>query len=175
MKRTNAGTLFPAGMFALMCFSGFAGEGEKKPALTFLDTLNKGKEITITAAEVPQQLQAAPQTQQPAVKAPADTPAGAGGSGANQEAGVVPSRFKIQVLASTQEQDFKKEKNNLAAKVNLAKIDLPVTSVFEAPYYKLFAGDFTQRSEAETWCARLKEMGYKDAWIVRTASPQKPR
>ena len=52
-------------------------------------------------------------------------------------------------------------------------VDLPVTVVFEPPYYKLLAGDFAQRSEAENCCAQLKKIRYNDAWIVRTAAPQR--
>jgi hypothetical protein len=104
------------------------------------------------------------------VAVPDTVPAVAAATAPRQEAGVVPSRFKIQILAGPNEQQVKKEKNNLAP-----KIDLPLSVSFEAPYYKLFAGNFSQHSEAESWCAQLKDMGYNDAWIVRTATTQKPR
>jgi septal ring-binding cell division protein DamX len=145
-----------------------AGGDEKKPVLTFLDTLNKGREVSVAAADVasrtaPAMVTAPPQA--PAADLPAAEP--------KREEGVVASRFKIQICASTQEQQVRQEKNNLTEKIKLAQIELPVTVAFETPYYKLFAGDFAQRSEAENSCAQLKKIGYNDAWIVRTATPQR--
>jgi len=166
MKQTRSGTLLSAGIGAVTAvFIGFSWAQQNKPALTFLDTLNKGREVSLTDADFSQP--AAPAAVPQAVIT--DTVPAVSTTAPKQEAGVVPSRFKIQILAGTQEQQMKNERNNLAAKV-----DLPFAVSFEAPYYKLFAGDFAQRSEAETWCAQLKDMGYKDAWIVRIAS-QKQR
>ncbi|MGA2507400.1 MAG: SPOR domain-containing protein [Chitinispirillaceae bacterium] len=147
-------------------------------AATFLDTLNKGREVSITAADIGAQSAPVPAPAPAIVPVPApaaapDTFAGRPSGEPKREAGVVPSRFRVQILASTQEQQVREEKNNVAAKIKLADIDLPVTVVFEAPYYKLLAGDFAQRSEAENCCAQLKKIGYNDAWIVRTASPQR--
>jgi hypothetical protein len=161
------------GMFCLTVlvsfFALYAGEQEKKPVTTFLDTLNNGREVSLTGADfsAPSVAQK-PAVQGNAAQQAADTLSGAITAGPKHEAGVVPSRFKIQILAGTQEQQVKKEKNVLAA-----KISLPVSVSFEAPYYKLFAGDFAQRIEAETWCAQLKNLGYNDVWIVRTAAAQK--
>ena len=151
--------------------AGSAGGVER----TFLDTLNKGREVSITAEDIGAPSAPAPV---PAI-APTAVPDTLAGRQApvpapKREAGVVPSRFRIQILASTQEQQVRQEKNNVAAKIKLANIvDLPVTVVFEPPYYKLFAGDFAQRGEAENICAQLKKIGYNDAWIVRTATPQR--
>jgi hypothetical protein len=159
-----------SGIFGLTVLASFfvlhAGEKEARLSLTFLDTLNKGREVSLTDADFSPQVvsSAVPQAVAP------DTVTLPVTMAPRQEAGVVPSRFKIQILAGTQEQQVRNEKNNLAAKVG----DLPLTVFFEAPYYKLFAGDFAQHSEAETWCAKIKDLGYKDAWIVRTAA-QKQR
>jgi hypothetical protein len=159
-----------SGMFGLTVgaffFVLYAGEKETRSLPTFLDTLNKGREVSLADADF----------SQPVIPAAAslavitDTVPAVASTAPKQEAGVVPSRFKIQILAGTQEQQVRNEKSVLAAKVG----DLPLTVSFESPYYKLFAGDFAQHSEAETWCAQLKDMGYKDAWIVRIAS-QKQR
>jgi len=154
-----------SGMFGLTVLALFlalyAGEEGKKSLPTFLDTLNKGREVSLSDNDF------SPPAAQPAVPQPAvaDTFSVVTAAAPKQEAGVVPSRFKIQILAGTQEQQVRNERNNLAAKV-----DLPLSIFFEAPYFKLFAGDFARHSEAETWCAQLKDMGYKDAWIVRIAS-----
>jgi hypothetical protein len=166
-----AGMLRAAGVFALTAvLSGIAGAQEKNPVTTFLDTLNKGKEVSLTEADFshPPFLPAVPKAVGTDT-VPAIVPAAA--VTRHEEAGVVPSRFKIQVLAGPNEQQVKKEKTTLAAKA----VGLPLSISFEAPYYKLLAGDFAQHSEAETWCSRLKDMGYGDAWIVRTAAVQKPR
>jgi hypothetical protein len=150
----------------IICFSSVAGEPVTNPVPTFLDTLNKGKEVSLSDTDFSQQVTqpAAPQTAVP------DTAHPTGTAVSRQDAGVVPSRFKIQILAGTQEQQVKKEKITLAVKVKI-----PLSISFETPYYKLFAGDFAQHSEAEAWCSQLKDMGYKDAWIVRTAASQKLR
>ena len=128
----------------------------KPPSLTFLDTLNKGRELAITGADYPPP---------PGVNS-ADTAAGK--KEIKREAGVVPSRFRIQILASSHEYQVKQEKNRLAAKTKL-----PLIISFESPYYKLLAGDFVQRSEAENYLAQIKQLGYNDAWIVRTAEVQR--
>jgi len=165
MKPSIYGMVVSVGLMVLASFLALrAGEQEKKPVPTFLDTLNKGRELSLTSADFPPPQAALPAAQAPAVQTDTLT------TGPKREAGVVPSRFKIQILAGTQEQQVKKEKNTLAMKT-----DLPLSISFEAPYYKLFAGDFAQRSEAETWCAQLRNMGYNDAWIVRTADSQKQR
>ncbi|MBN2189422.1 MAG: SPOR domain-containing protein [Chitinispirillaceae bacterium] len=136
---------------------------------TFLDTLNKGREVSLTDADFSSQT-AAPAVSRAVVAPERVPPAPVAVPAPRKEAGVVPSRFKIQVLAGPNEQQIRQIKNALAP-----KIDLPLSVSFETPYYKLFAGDFSRHSEAESWCAQLKDMGYSDAWIVRTAASQKPR
>jgi hypothetical protein len=161
--------LFLLAMAFLFCVapSGAAADGKKAP-LTYLDTLNQGKEIAITAADFNQQ--AAPQ---PAVTknapTPPDTAAAANAKAPLQhDPGVVESRFRIQVLASTHQDQVRQKMAALAAKINV-----PVSISFETPYYKLFAGEFTQRGDAENCLAQVKKLGYNDAWISRTAVSQK--
>ena len=141
----------------------------KPPSLTFLDTLNKGRELAITGADYPPppgQATATVVVPPPPGVNSADTAAGK--KEIKREAGVVPSRFRIQILASSHEYQVKQEKNRLAAKTKL-----PLIISFESPYYKLLAGDFVQRSEAENYLAQIKQLGYNDAWIVRTAEVQR--
>ena len=119
-----------------------ARAGENVP-LTFLDTLNKGKELAIIVQNSGAGLAGEPSS-------------GIGGKSAEglgdeepraveqREVGTVPSRFVVQVLASTQEYQVKQERRNVKAKVKL-----PVSISFEAPYYKLMVGDFSKRGEAE--------------------------
>lgn len=149
-------------VFVAFCLSSDAEEKMVKPASTFIDTLNRGREFSLADSDFTRRttpLAVTVDTSTP------DTVQPVTALGQSKEAGVVPSRFKIQVMAGPNEQQIKKERNSLAGKTAL-----PVAIVFEPPYYKLFVGDFTQHSEAETWCARIREMGYRDAWIVRTAS-----
>ena len=170
MKQTGAGMFRAAGVFtAAVFFIGSSEAQQDKPVPTFLDTLNKGREVSLSDADISPQV-TVPARAESKVVIPDTVSALATSTAPRQEAGVVPSRFKIQILAGPDEQQVKKEKNNLAP-----KISLPLSVSFEAPYYKLFAGDFVGRSEAESWCAQLKDMGYNDAWIVRTAASQKPR
>ena len=171
MEKPMAGI---AGLLFSMAAASFA-----VPPLTFLDTLNKGREVAISSADFSQQA-TVPVSLPALTQAPlhaelrADTASGQFPAEQKREAGVVPSHYKIQILAGTQEQQIKKEKTNLAMKINLEKINnLPISISFETPYYKLFAGDFALRSEAENYCAHLKKIGYTDAWIVRTAVSQR--
>jgi hypothetical protein len=143
-----------------------AGDEERKAPITFLDSLNSGKELII----------ASPAT---ARESATTKPESAGSLTDDQidnenaileqrEAGVVPSRFMVQVLASTSQQQIAQEKRNLAA-----KIKLPISVLYEAPYYKLLAGNVPQRDEAENVLAQIKKLGYNDAWIVRTAATKR--
>jgi hypothetical protein len=71
------------------------------------------------------------------------------------------SRFRIQLFASSQIETLREQKRYFEG-----KIDLPLYISFETPYYKLLAGDFSRREDAETGLAKLKKLGYSDAWIV---------
>jgi hypothetical protein len=122
--------------------------------LTFLDTLNRGKEVCITDADL-------------SVLRPVSLMEAASGSERQREYGVVPSRFKIQLFAAQTEDEVQIVKKELEG-----KIDLPVTIVFETPLFKLFAGDFSSKDTAEKYVAKLREMGYGDAWVVRKAVAQ---
>lgn len=153
-----------AAVSGVLLLLGIAIAEDKKAVLTFLDTLNNGKELSISNADyVPQTTTAANPT-----TVPVDTVTTTTKPAAKTEAGVVASRFRIQVLASTQQEQVKRERAALAS-----KIDIPVSLTFETPYYKLFAGEFTQRSEAENYLAQVKKLGYNDAWISRIAAAQK--
>jgi hypothetical protein len=145
----------------------FAVDPEKKVPLTFLDTLNKGNELAISVPErAPQPPDVAPAA---ATGGEASEPVvGEMKRDEQRETGIVPSRFTVQVLASSLEQQVRQEKRTVSAKVKF-----PVSMGFDAPYYKLFVGDFAERGEAENVLAQIKKMGYNDAWIVRVAAPKR--
>ena len=163
--KTSLSQTSAAAVVGVLVFSFVIMAGNKKTTLTFLDTINKGKELSISNADfIPPSAPAAAK----APDAPADSVAANAKTLTNHEAGVVVSLFRIQVLASTHQDQVKREKVSLAS-----KIDLPVSISFDSPYYKLFAGEFTQRSDAENFLAQVKKLGYNDAWISRTAASQK--
>jgi hypothetical protein len=134
-----------------------ASSAGKKSQLTFLDTLNKGREVSIGAADF---APPAPAVQTAAQAAP--------GADTVRKADATPVGIRVQVIASRQEAQVNKEKAMLAA-----KLDQPLSVVFESPYYKLFAGNFADRAEAEKCLAKVKKLGYNDAWIVRPAAGQR--
>ena len=70
-------------------------------------------------------------------------------------------KYRIQLFASSQIEALREQK-----KVAEEKTNLPVFIAYEAPYYKLFAGDFIQKADAEGNLKKLKKIGYNDAWIV---------
>jgi len=116
----------------------------KDVRLTIIDTLNRGKEISLATADF----------QTVASNEPVTSP-----SPSQDQA----FRFRIQVFASNQIETLRQEKKQLES-----KIDVPVFIAFESPYYKLYVGDFTTRSDAENCLPRLKKLGYNDSWVVRT-------
>ena len=143
-------------------FAAGARDKDRETRLTFLDTLNRGRELMIVNPDSFRQ--------STAVKTLAAGGGAAGRTGGSEfllaphEAGVVPSQYRVQVLASTSRTQVKQEKRKLAA-----KIKCPLSISYEAPYYKLFAGNVPQRFEAQNILAQIKKLGYNDAWIVRTA------
>lgn len=150
----------------ILAFSLMSMAGDKKKSFTFLDTLNKGKELSISNADFGQP--ASPPAGKTAEAPSVDTSKPEPKQEPKLEAGTVASLFRIQVLASTHQDQVNREKNTLAS-----KIDVPVSVSFEPPYYKLFAGEFAQRGDAENYLAQVKKLGYNDAWISRKAASRK--
>ncbi len=112
--------------------------------LTFLDTLNRGNEITLENTDF-QKEESVPVSEVVL----------------NQAEAVV--RYKIQLFASSQIETVRELKRQIETKVNL-----PLSISFESPYYKLLAGNFLQRAEAEKNLKNIKSLGYTDAWIIST-------
>lgn len=106
--------------------------------VTLLDTLNAGNEINLSDLAVGN-------------TSIVQTPTG-------NSAAV---HYRIQVLASNQIDNVRNQKKNLTTQT---KLSLLIS--FESPYYKLFAGDFVKRTDAETELAKFKKLGFTDAWIV---------
>ena len=54
------------------------------------------------------------------------------------------------------------------AKSTESKIDEKVYIVYEAPFFKVRVGDFTNMKEAEEYVKYLKSIGFKSSWWIRT-------
>ncbi len=70
--------------------------------------------------------------------------------------------FRVQVFSSTSID----EANAAKAEVESAFPDIWFYLVYDSPTYKIRAGDFLNRFEAERFAKQCSEKKYKDAWIV---------
>jgi len=109
---------------------------------TFLDTLNHGKEIALTDADLPTLEVAA------VAAAPDASPQGS-------------TRFRIQILASSQIDMVRQEKLNAETATGM-----PVFMASEQSLYKLYVGDFKTKADADAALPEVKNKGYRDAWVV---------
>lgn len=114
---------------------------------TFLDTLNQGNEIGLSSSDFGKELH-------PTVIQTVE-----------QSATGLEIRFRIQMFASSSVESLREQKRMMETKV-----DLPFFLSYEAPFFKLFVGDFKSRVEAETYLSKIKKHGYTDAWIVTARS-----
>ena len=113
--------------------------------LTYLDTLNRGKEISLSDNDLNPIL-----------------PESAAVMDQKDSKEMESEGFRVQCFASSQIERIRSEQKQLEFKVKY-----PVYIVFNAPYYKLLVGDFAKRSEADFALAKLKAIGYPDAWVAR--------
>jgi cell division septation protein DedD len=123
---------------------------------TFLDTLNRGKELALAENDVPK-LEVVPTIEFAAAPQPHITSSHATPPPQTDQ------RFRIQILASSQIDMVRKEKLNAESVTGL-----PVFMASEQSLYKLYVGDFKTKAEAEAALPGIKNQGYKDAWIVST-------
>ena len=72
--------------------------------------------------------------------------------------------FQVQLL-QTENGD---EARSILAKATI-ELDADVQIVFDAPYYKVRAGKFVNRYDAEIFQSKASDKGYLNAWIIRTA------
>ena len=77
--------------------------------------------------------------------------------------------FRVQVLASKS----MTKADSLSAILNTALED-SVYVIYETPNYKVRAGDFVVREDADKMRVQLQNMGYRSAWVIRTRiTPQR--
>ena len=72
------------------------------------------------------------------------------------------SGFRVQIFASSNID----QANNAKLKAEALFPDQWFYIVYDAPTYKIRAGNFLQRYEADKFAKQLAEHGYHDAWIV---------
>jgi len=109
---------------------------------TFLDTLNRGKEVALADSDLPT-------LEVTAAAAPVpDAPKGV-------------ARFRIQILASSSVDVVRQEKLNAERAT-----ELPVFMTSEQSLYKLYVGDFKTKADAEAALPAVRKKGYGDAWVV---------
>jgi hypothetical protein len=130
----------------------FVAMNKKVGVETFIDTLNRGKELALTGKDFTPII--------PEATAVTDDKSGKA---------EVPNGFRVQCLASSQIDRVRSEQKLLESKMHF-----PVYIIFAAPYYKLLVGDFIKRPDAENACVKMKELGYSDAWVMRTKVWVKP-
>ena len=70
--------------------------------------------------------------------------------------------YRVQVFGTT---SYDEAKNTKAA-VESQFVDEWFYIVYDAPTYKLRAGNFLERYEADRFAKLLAEKGYRDAWVV---------
>jgi hypothetical protein len=109
---------------------------------TFLDTLNRGREVALTNDDLPT-LEVTATTTLPAAASPQGE-----------------TRFRIQILASSQIDMVRQEKLNAEAATGL-----PVFMASEQSLYKLYVGDFRTKADADAALPAVKSK-YSDAWVV---------
>lgn len=120
-------------------------EKTKEIQLTFLDTLNSGKNIQLEDSDI-NSLSEQTFTE-------SDIPPASSSN----------VHYRIQVFASSQIETIREQKKSLED-----KIDLPLFIAFDTPFYKLYVGDFEKRSRAENALPGIRKLGYTDAWVVST-------
>jgi len=114
----------------------------KKVTTTFLDTLNAENEIVLQDNDFDKN---SPSTNSESVT---------GGSLQEQ-------LFRVQVFASNNIENVREQKKELEKNTNE-----PIVIGYDAPYYKLYAGGYTKKQDAQVTLTKLKKTGYPDAWIV---------
>ena len=116
---------------------------EKEVNMTYLDSLNRGKEARLfdnNLNTVNEEKKEKP-----------------------QEKKIRENGYRIQLAASSSEKNIRSEQESAEEELRIKTY-----IIFEKPYYKIFAGDFPTRKDAEKAITRIKKLGYPNAWIVKS-------
>ena len=114
---------------------------------TFLDTLNKGNEISLRKEDF-----GIENISKSVSLKPLDT--------SNATFTFV---YQVQFFTTTKLEDAEKEKKRIEETMSI-----PVFLISEPPYYKLRAGKFSARVQAEDCKTKMIDIGHSQAWIVQT-------
>ncbi len=83
---------------------------------------------------------------------------------AGQEVLVEKPGYRVQIAALSNQDEAMQIKKEAMLKF----ADQGVYLIFDPPFYKIRVGDFVSRYDAEKLQQQAIQLGYKDAWIVRT-------
>jgi len=76
--------------------------------------------------------------------------------------------YRIQIGAYENKDNAEK-----AAQAVRSKIDLPVYIIYQAPFYRVRVGDFTEKGQAERYVRLIREQGFQDArWVPTQINTQ---
>ncbi|MBN1983964.1 MAG: SPOR domain-containing protein [Chitinivibrionales bacterium] len=125
------------------------GGSQKKVRTTFLDSVNQGKEYFLSDSTFSQTASGKARTDFSSQDSRSSTP--------------TPAVFRIQIIASTSLEVVKYKQKEFDRDFNVKSF-----IAFSQPYYKLFAGEFPDKSNADRMLPKIKDRGYSDAWVVKT-------
>lgn len=115
----------------------------QKQTLTLIDTLNKGNEYALTESDFILQSTKTGKSTVRTVQSETVT------------------KYRVQIMAASNPEKLKENKKKLEKQLSAA-----LTIVQDAAYYKLYAGEFIHKSDADSLLQKIKKLGYTDAWIA---------
>lgn len=127
----------------------------REVAPTYLDTLNRGNELYVSGSDF-EKTTPADAGEKPAIENSSASPAKA-----SRRTAI--GQFRIQCMASQSLDGARKEKRRMEQ-----ELGLPLYIVYSPPFYRLHAGAFESRDEAEKHLGRVQKNGYPEAWIVKS-------
>ncbi|HCV42772.1 MAG TPA: hypothetical protein DGH68_04770 [Bacteroidetes bacterium] len=112
----------------------------------------------------------------PEIKNPTSKDTTAGSISLNPQALELTQGYRVQIFATTNHDEA--EQMKATAETQFPEEWFYV--VYDAPTYKLRAGNFLERYEADRFGKSLAEKGYRDAWVVpekvfKNAPPRPPQ
>ncbi|MBE0645069.1 MAG: SPOR domain-containing protein [Bacteroidetes bacterium] len=76
--------------------------------------------------------------------------------------------FRVQLYSTTNIDDAKAVLEQMRSRIDSLHIEAGRLDMsFDAPYYKIRAGDFLVRAKADTLREQLRSAGLSEAWVVR--------
>ncbi len=147
--RLSVVVLIIASFYSGYCKDAHDGKDEKghtssDSKVTYLDSLNKGRELVLSDNDIVSLSQSVEST----------IPKG------KKE---ISEGYRIQLMASSSGETVRARKKMIENELRLK-----VYIIFDEPYYKVYVGDYKTRRDAESALNEIKQSGYPDAWIVKS-------